>query len=275
MADIHANGRMSAKITVGTINSGIDKDLVYTKEEVDELIENIELTPGPKGDKGDKGEPGEPGQDGEDGAQGPIGPQGEAGPKGEPGENGKDGEQGPKGDKGDTGEPGTTDYNQLENKPDLTGYATKEELNEVKQSVSNGKELLASAITDKGVNTSKDDTFQVMANNISNIPLEGGDPYYEELYNARTKNSTNMTGLFAYVESSSLDLRKLNTSNVTNMSYMFSHCSSGNVDIDGWDTSKLNNMYCMFDCCYNMNIDLSKINTENVTNADNIFAYSV
>ena len=220
MADIHANGRMSAKITVGAINSGIDKDLVYTKEEVDELIENIELTPGPKGEKGDKGEKGEPGQDGKDGAQGPIGPQGEAGPKGEPGEkgepgqDGKDGEQGPKGDKGDkgepgengkdgaegpkgpkgdkgdkgdTGEPGTTDYNQLENKPDLTGYATKEELNEVKQSVSNGKELLASAITDKGVNTSKDDTFQTMANNIRQITTGTGggetpieNPYYVE-----------------------------------------------------------------------------------------------
>ena len=41
MADIHANGRMSAKITVGNIigGSGINPDLVYTKEEVDELIE--------------------------------------------------------------------------------------------------------------------------------------------------------------------------------------------------------------------------------------------
>ena len=81
--------------------------------------------------------------------------------------------------------------NQIDNidipKVDLSNCATKEELNEVKQSVSNGKELLASAITDKGVNTSKDDTFQTMANNIRQITTGTGggetpieNPYYVE-----------------------------------------------------------------------------------------------
>lgn len=37
------------------------------------------------------------------------------------------------------------------------------------QSVSNGKTLLASAITDKGVTTAQDATFETMATNISNI----------------------------------------------------------------------------------------------------------
>lgn len=45
----------------------------------------------------------------------------------------------------------------------------KQRLDEVFQSVSNGKRLVASAITDKGVSTEDDATFQVMANNIKDI----------------------------------------------------------------------------------------------------------
>ncbi len=45
----------------------------------------------------------------------------------------------------------------------------KQRLDEVFQSVSNGKRLVASAITDKGVSTEDDATFQVMANNINDI----------------------------------------------------------------------------------------------------------
>ena len=43
------------------------------------------------------------------------------------------------------------------------------QLNETFQSVSNGKTLIASAITDKGINTSNTDTFQTMADNIAQI----------------------------------------------------------------------------------------------------------
>ena len=45
-------------------------------------------------------------------------------------------------------------------------------LNEVFQSVSDGKSKVAAAITDKGVNTAADATFDIMAENIKNI--EGG-----------------------------------------------------------------------------------------------------
>ena len=38
------------------------------------------------------------------------------------------------------------------------------------QSVSNGKRLIAEAITGKGIVTSANDTFSVMADNINNIP---------------------------------------------------------------------------------------------------------
>lgn len=63
---------------------------------------------GPKGDKGDKGDPGDRGIQGIQGIQGPQG------------------ETGPQGPQGERGNPGTTDYNQLQNKPDLSKYLTKE-----------------------------------------------------------------------------------------------------------------------------------------------------
>ncbi len=47
-----------------------------------------------------------------------------------------------------------------------TAKTLKGAIAETFQSVSSGKTLIASAITDKGVSTSNDDTFQVMANNI-------------------------------------------------------------------------------------------------------------
>ena len=83
------------------------------------------------------------------------------------------------------------DYNDLTNKPTIptkTSQLTNDNLqsitddnltttnktivgaiNELKSYVSNGKTLIASAITDKGVETSSTDTFEVIANNISKI----------------------------------------------------------------------------------------------------------
>lgn len=69
-------------------------------QELQEQINNIELTPGPKGDKGD------PGADGQDGADGATGATGPAGAKGDKGDKGEQGFLGLKGDKGDTGTPG-------------------------------------------------------------------------------------------------------------------------------------------------------------------------
>jgi len=56
-----------------------------------------------------------------------------------------------------------TSTNPVQNKAITT------KLEEVFQSVSNGKSLIASAITDKGVTTDADTTFEAMAENISNI----------------------------------------------------------------------------------------------------------
>ena len=50
-----------------------------------------------------------------------------------------------------------------------TATNVQDAIDEVFQSVSNGKELLADAITDKGVQTSASDSFQTMATNIGLI----------------------------------------------------------------------------------------------------------
>ena len=74
-------------------------------------------------------------------------------------------------------------------------------INELFQNVDNGKDLIASAITDKGVDTSKDDTFETMANNILSI-ITGGDltPIHEAMedlgynFSVLTKAESEETG---------------------------------------------------------------------------------
>ena len=92
---------------------------------------------GPTGIQGPKGETGPTGAHGLQGETGPTGaqgPQGETGPKGETGHTGAQGPQGERGPtgiqgpQGKTGPAGTTDYNELENKPDLSVYATQSDL---------------------------------------------------------------------------------------------------------------------------------------------------
>ena len=51
--------------------------------------------------------------------------------------------------------------------------ASTDELDAVKKSVSDGKSLVASAITSNGVTTASDATFQTMANNVNNIRNDG------------------------------------------------------------------------------------------------------
>ena len=149
---------VNQKIAEASLSGGeVDLSDYATKNYVNESIRTIELTPGPKGDKGD------------------VGPQGIQGPK------------------GDKGEPGTTSWNDLEDKP--TDLATESYVNqelektntrieELFQSVSNGKELLASALTDKGIPTLATESFEEIARKI--LSLGSGEA--EELFNLVTKN---------------------------------------------------------------------------------------
>lgn len=98
------------------VGSKANSNDVYTKDQVDTLLGEVETTPGPKGDTGEKGDKGDTGE------TGPAGAKGDTGAKGDKGDKGDTGEQGPKGDKGDKGDTGTFDDSALQN------YVTKDEL---------------------------------------------------------------------------------------------------------------------------------------------------
>lgn len=57
--------------------------------------------------------------------------------------------------------------------------ASKEEVDELKTSVSEGKALIASAVTDKGIETADDATFETMAANIGRITVGEGGASFE------------------------------------------------------------------------------------------------
>ena len=69
------------------------------------------------------------------------------------------------------------------------GETVEAKLNEVFQSVSNGKSLIASAITDKGITTAADATFQVMATNIGKISSGSGQSISNVLYTKSCSNN--------------------------------------------------------------------------------------
>ena len=77
----------------------------------------------------------------------------------------------------------------------IGALAVKEKFDEVFQNVDNGKDLIASAITDKGVNTSKDDTFETMANNISSIIQSGNMNVIHNAMESLGYDYTDLSGL--------------------------------------------------------------------------------
>ena len=138
--------------------------------------------------------------------------------------------------------------------------------------LSNAKANIKQAIENKGVTVDDSALLDEYPALIDSIEIGGGNSYYEELYNQRTKDGTTMAGMFAYCTAPALDLRKLDNSNVTNMNKMFYYCSSS-VNIDGWNTSKVTNMSYMFDN-FTGSVDISKLDTSNVTNTTYMFYYT-
>ena len=108
---------VKAEIAKAQLNNGeggdveVDLSGFATISFVEEQINNIELTPGPKGDKGDKGDQGEQGIQGEQGPAGEQGPMGQQGPAGPVGPQGPQGPEGPMGPQGANGADGTFDPN--------------------------------------------------------------------------------------------------------------------------------------------------------------------
>lgn len=74
--------------------------------------------------------------------------------------------------------PPTKQCNYVYTHPSTIQCNAATEINNLKSSVSNGKSLIASAITGKGVSTAATATFQTMANNISSLP----SPEFETLF---------------------------------------------------------------------------------------------
>lgn len=115
----------AAQLGGGGSGGEVNLSNYYTKAQVDEAIEQIELTPGPKGDKGDKGDQGPAGADGKDGAQGEQGVPGEKGDKGDPGEPGADGQPGKDGSDYVLTE---ADKAEIAGMVDVSGFYTKAEI---------------------------------------------------------------------------------------------------------------------------------------------------
>ena len=89
-----------------------------------------------------------------------------------------------------------TELSETSENPVQNKVITKK-LNEVFQSVSNGKKLIASAITDKGIDTNKDATFAEMAANILTINTGRRDI---DFYLIPIKNPFDSQNDFAYVK---------------------------------------------------------------------------
>lgn len=134
------------------------------------------------------------------------------------------------------------------------------------------KEAIRQALISKGEDVPTDTPFADYAEKVSNI--ETGNPYYEEFYNNRTNNGTNMSGLFAHYKGRSLDIvNGLDTSKVTDISYMFSYCYSvPYLILDKFDTSNVTTMEAMFECCWTLEyVDISNFDASKVTNVSGMF----
>ena len=243
-----------------------DTDFI-NKQYVDDKFSNVQTI---KGDKGEKGDPftyddftpeqllslkGEKGDRGEQGIQGEKGVKGDKGDRGEQGIQGNDG----------TFNPNTSFSNLETNNKTIIGA-----INEVFTSASNGKKLIAQAITGKGVETSESDTFSTMAKNISDIPSTSGESITTDEINflKAIKKKTKLSYLFYYYPDSEIE-GMFDTSNITDMGSMFSNCANLKT-IPLLDTSNVTNMGYMFNLCTSLTT-IPLLDTSNVTNMKSMF----
>ena len=106
-------------------------------------------------------------------------------------------------------------------------YSTVDQYNELKTSVSEGKSLVAAAVTDKGVQTAADATFQQMATNIGNISTF--NPLYNTIYGKDISISLiNQSGQYANMLIT-IDDERLSLINPNRVAIIF---TSGNTNIE-------------------------------------------
>ena len=156
-----------------------------------------------------------------------------------------------------------------------TNKTLKGAINELFQFVSNGKELIASAITDKGVITSKTDTFQQMANNIRSIAINVTQISLNPISNIKVnkgetftiKYSTNISAVkheFSWDGGSTYwDKTDAVTSNGTN--YTYQHNADTEYD-------SFNMAIRVTDANGNISAQVFTILFNNTTNDDFVFA---
>ena len=142
----------------------------------------------------------------------------------------------------------------------------------------NTKQAIKQAIIDKGVDVSDDTKFAdypAKINSIESGSGGGGDPYYENMWNASTMNGTNYSYLFYGTDGPygfSLDVSDLDTSKTTDMSNMFYLVPAHAINVSNFDTSKVTDMSYMFGSCVSLtSLDLSNFDTSNVTNMKYMF----
>ena len=254
----------------------VDLSNYATKDYVNTKINEIQPI------KGDKGDPGEKGQDGLSAydiakQEGFTGGKTEwvaslKGEKGAKGDTGEKGETGAPGQKGDKGQDGTFNIEATYTQLVTTDKTVLGAINEVFTSASNGKKLIAQAITGKGVETSETDTFSTMANNINSITTgSGGNVTVNELgFLNAMKNRTNLAYLFYNYDLTEIT-GMFNTSKATNMSHMFGDCNSLTT-IPQLDTSSVTNMSYMFYNCSKLTT-IPQLDTSSVTNMSSIFGW--
>lgn len=156
---------------------------VITADRMNKLehgVANNEGPAGPQGPAGPTGPQGPKGDTGDTGPQGPKGPQGEPGPAG------------PQGPAGTSGASSASDVSFDSASTGMEAQNVQEAIQELFTSVSEGKALIASAITDKGVETEADATFETMDENIRAIPV-GGLP--DNVYTITVESSDQNKGI--------------------------------------------------------------------------------
>lgn len=203
---------ISAEELETLINTQIKESVQTSIEEADingaDGAPGEDGAPGMDGAAGVQGERGEKGETGAVGAQGEKGEKGETGAAGAQGERGEKGETGATGAQGERGKDGKSVYDlakesgytgteaelsqllsTLKNsidgintemtnvKGDVSTLNSKivdmnAKVSECFQSVSDGKALVASTITDKGVTTAPDATFEVINKNIAELYIK-------------------------------------------------------------------------------------------------------
>ena len=96
---------------------------------------------------------------------------------------------------------------------------------------------------------------------------------YEELFNVKTDNGTNMAYLFGYCKGKTLDVSNLDTANATDMRHMFSNCTVlTSLDVSNFNTSNVTTMQNMFYSCSSLtSLDVSNFNTGNVKDMQYMF----